>query len=92
MFFRFLAIFLAEFLYPSGGVNDFLLTGIERVADRAYFYMQGLAHCGAGLERVAATASYGDFLIIWMNFCFHGSVLDLYPSGRLRNGKAHIIL
>ncbi len=25
------AVFLTEFLYPTGGVHDFLLTGIERV-------------------------------------------------------------
>ena len=73
LLFRLLAVFLAKFLYPPRSINDFLLTGIERMSDRAYFYMQGLAHGGAGLKRVAATAGHGDFLIIWMNFCFHGS-------------------
>jgi hypothetical protein len=72
---RFFAVFQAEFLDPPGGVHDFLFAGIERVAVRAHFNVQRLAHGGTGLESVAATARHSEFLITWVNFCFHG----LYP-------------
>jgi len=72
---RFFAVFLAEFLDPSGGIHDFLFASIERVTVRAHFNVQRLAHGGTGLESIAATARHGDFLITRVNFCFHG----LYP-------------
>ena len=59
LLFRFFTIFLAKFLYTPRSINDFLFAGIERMADRTYFNMQGLAHGRTGLERVAATAGYG---------------------------------
>src|SRR6266542_6079576 len=54
---RFLArVALAEFLDATGGVDDFLLARIERVARRAHFDVQGLVDRRARHERVAATA------------------------------------
>ena len=84
-------VFLAELLNPPGSIDDFLLARIEGMTDRAYFDMQGLAHGGTGLERIAATAAYGDFLIIGVNFWFHGIILKLLLAVRW-TGKAHIIL
>jgi hypothetical protein len=80
LFFRFLAIFLAEFLNPPGGVNNLLFACIERVTERTHFNMKGFTHGGTGLECIAATARHGDFLIVWMNFWFHGLILDLIRS------------
>ena len=57
------------------------------MADRAYLNVQGLAHGRTGLERVAATAGDRDFLIVGMNVCFHGFILDLYPPGRCAERK-----
>ena len=71
LFFRLFTIFLTKFLNPSGGIDDFLLAGIEWMADRANLDMQGLAHGGTRLEYIAATAGNGNFLIIRVNICFH---------------------
>ncbi len=65
------AVLLAEFFHATGGVHDLLLAGVERVALRANFDVQGLAVGGAGLERIAATAGYGNFVVIRMNVGFH---------------------
>ena len=84
-------VFLAELLNPPSSIDDFLLARIEGMTDRAYFDMQGLPHRGTGLERIAATAAYGDFLIIRVNFWFHWIILELLLAARW-TGKAHIIL
>ena len=91
LLFRFFAIFLAKFLNTPGGVNDFLFAGIEWMADRAHFNMQGFAHGRTGLERIAATAGHGNFLIIGMNICFHGFILDLYSSGGVRETERRVL-
>lgn len=68
------AIFLTKFLHTPSGINNFLLAGVERMADRAHFDMQRPTHGGAGLEDTAATAGDSDFLVVWMNIRFHGLV------------------
>ena len=88
---RFFTIFLAKFLNTPGSINDFLFAGIERMADRTYFNMQGFAHGRTGLERIAATAGHGYFLIIGMNICFHVFILDLYPSGGVRGTERRVL-
>jgi hypothetical protein len=87
----FFTVFLAEFLNPACGIDNFLLARIEGMTDRTYFDMQGLAHGGTGLERIAATAAYGEFLIIGVNFWFHEIILELLLAA-CWTGKAHIIL
>ncbi|ODT84722.1 MAG: hypothetical protein ABS69_02295 [Nitrosomonadales bacterium SCN 54-20] len=77
MLFRFLAVFLTEFLDTPGSINDLLFTCIERVTNRANLDMQGFAHGGAGLKSTTATAGHGYFLIIWMNVWFHEMILGL---------------
>lgn len=67
----FFAVTLAEFIDLSGGVHDFLLTGIKRVAVRADFHMQILADSGAGLEGMAATADHVNFSVLWVDIRFH---------------------
>ena len=34
------AVFLTEFVDPSGGINDALFAGIKRMAGRAYFNLK----------------------------------------------------
>jgi len=66
------AVFLTELVDAAGSIHDLLCAGVERVAFRANFDVQGwLAHYGFGLEAVAATASYCQFLVIWVCICFH---------------------
>jgi hypothetical protein len=65
-------VFLVELLDAACGIHDFLCSGIERVAFRANFNVQcRLANSGLGLEGIAAAAGYGDFIILWVNVCFH---------------------
>ncbi len=64
------AIFLLEPLYSAGGIDVFLLAGIERMAHRAYL---GVDFFGgtAGLEGVTAAAVNHDLIVFWMYFFFH---------------------
>ena len=63
--------FLVEFFNAPCGVYDFLFAGIKRVANRAHFHVQIFAHCGAGLEFVAARAGDFNFRVIGVNVGFH---------------------
>jgi hypothetical protein len=72
------AVLLAELFHPTGGVDDLLLAGIERVALRTYFNVQCLATGGSGLKLVAAAAGYGDLVVIRMNVGFHSDVLKFW--------------
>src|SRR6266704_2983823 len=68
-------VFLAEFLHAARRIDDLLLARVERVAGRADFHVQILAQGRAGLERFSAAADDLDFLVIGMDFDFHGVVL-----------------
>jgi hypothetical protein len=76
------AVFLAEFLDATGGVHDFLLAGVERVAFGTHFDVQVFAARGAGFKLVAATACYGDGAVVRMNVGFHSVVLKLGAVAR----------
>ena len=65
------AVLLAEFLNATSGVQDLLLAGVERVAQRANFDVHVLAIGGARLELVAAAASDVDFFVIRVGFGLH---------------------
>ena len=66
------AVLLAEALNATSGINDTLLTGVERMASGANFDVDaGLANCGARLERIAAAANNIDFGVFRMDFGFH---------------------
>jgi hypothetical protein len=69
---RFGAVFLAELVDATCGIDNLLCACVKRVAFGTNFDMQGwLANHGLGLETVTATACHGDFLVIWVNICFH---------------------
>jgi hypothetical protein len=80
------AVFLAEFFHSAGGVNNLLLACIEWMALRAHFDIQRLAVGGTGFELVAATAGYGDFVVIRMNVGFHSQC----PCKRLSRKRAQL--
>jgi len=48
-----------------------LLSGVERVALGADFYMQVFGIGGTCLEGIAATADYLDFSVLWVDVGFH---------------------
>jgi hypothetical protein len=69
----------AELVDLAGGVDDFLLAGVEGVTAGADFDVQIFTGGGAGFERVAATASHADFCISGMDIRFHGWFLWIMP-------------
>ena len=75
LFAQLLAVFLAELLNPAGSINNLLLACVKRMTLRTYLDIQWLVHSRTRFKFIAATASHGYFLVIWMNVCFH----CLYP-------------
>jgi hypothetical protein len=70
------AEFLVELVDATGGIDDLLLAGVERMADGAHFNMEGVfAHGGLGHELVAAGASHFDVGIRRMNISFQLVIL-----------------
>jgi hypothetical protein len=67
----FLAIALVEAIDASGGVDQLLLAGKERVASGADFDVQVALFGRARLERLAASAGNCDIDVFWMNSWFH---------------------
>ncbi len=61
------AIFLAEFLDPTSGIHNLLLSRIKRVTLRAHFDAKIVVHRGAGFEAIAATTRHGHFVVLRMN-------------------------
>jgi len=71
--FEHIAIFLIEFVHTAGAIHDLLFTSVERVALRANFNVEfGFAHGRFSGEFVAARAGNIDFVVVGMNFRFHG--------------------
>lgn len=75
-------VFLAELFNTACSVDNLLLAGVKRVALGAHFNVQRLTAGGTGLEGVAATASYGNFIVVRMNVGFHSVVLNLDAVSR----------
>ena len=71
------AVFLLETLYSPGGIDVFLLAGIERMAHRADFGVDFLG-CAAGLEGVTAAAVNHYLIIFWMYIFFHNLKFSIY--------------
>ena len=77
-----LAVFLAEFVYATSGIDDFLLSGVERVAGGAHVEVEiAVAQRGTRLKRVAATARNGKVVISGMGFRFHDIQLHRHEGG-----------
>ena len=60
-----------ETVNSAGGIHDFLLTGVERVAVRANINAE-FRHSCADFKSVAARARHFGFLeVFWVNFFSH---------------------
>ena len=67
----FLSIALVEAIDASGGIDQLLFAGEERMAGRANFDVQ-IAFLGrARFEGLAASAANGNFDVFWVNSWFH---------------------
>ena len=80
---RFLAVTLIEAIDASGGIDQLLFAGKERVASRTDFYVQVTLAGRAGLEYLAARAGNGYFVVFGMNSWFHSSSLSMAAPGRI---------
>ena len=78
----FLAIALVEAIDASGGIDQLLLAGKERVASGTNFDVQVTFLGGASLERLAARAGDGDINVFWVNSWFHMITLSRRRPGR----------
>ena len=68
-----IAVFLIEFVHTAGAIHDLLFTSVERMALRANFNVEfGFAHGRFSGEFVTARAGNIDFMVVGMNFRFHG--------------------
>ena len=65
------AVTLVEAIHASGGVNQLLLAGKERVAGRTDFHVQVALFGRARLKRLAAGAGNGDLNVFGVNSWFH---------------------
>ena len=75
------SVLLAELVDAAGGVEDFLLARVERMAVSTDFHLEIVSQSRARLERIPAGAGNTDFFIFGMRIGFHGS---LYPGGFCR--------
>ncbi len=76
------AVFLLEPLYSAGGIDIFLLAGIERMAHRAYLGVDFLDGT-AGFERVTAAAMDHYLIVFWMYSFFHNLQFSRYLQSRI---------
>jgi len=77
------AVFALEAFNASGGIDQALLSGVERMAIRAHFdtdFRQG----GTRFEGVAARASNQAAAVLGMDFSFH---LPFLPLARSSEGE-----
>ena len=66
------AEFVVEFIHATGSVDDFLSTGVERMAQRANLNVEAVFfQSGFGDEFVTAGAGNVDFVVIRVDTLFH---------------------
>ncbi len=65
-----LRVLLVEPLNSTGGIEELLLAGEERMAFRADFHLQ-IARCGSRFEHIATDAGNNRPLIVGMYAFFH---------------------
>ena len=69
----FLAVPFVKAIHASGGIDQLLFSGKERMAGRTDFDVQVALFGGAGLERLAAGAGNGYLNVFRVNSWFHYS-------------------
>jgi hypothetical protein len=65
------SVLLAELVDATAGVDDLLLTGIERVTGRAHFDLEIVPERGARDELVPAAAGHSRLFVLRMDSVFH---------------------
>jgi len=81
----FLAVALVEAIDASGGIDQLLLAGKERVASGTNFNVQVTFFGGASLERLAARAGDGNINVFWVYSWFHMLTLSRRPRAAISN-------
>ena len=78
-------VLTTELIDPAAGINDLLLTRVERMARRTDLDQEVFTQRRAGVEFVTATTGHFDIAVIGMNVGFHdGSpVQRAASSGRV---------
>jgi len=71
---RSLLVTAAEFFYPSGSIDNLLLSSKEWMASRTDFDVE-LGFGGTGFKSVAASAGNNTLYICRMDFFFHFTLL-----------------
>ena len=79
----FLAVALVETIDASGGIDQLLFTGEERMASRANFDVQVALLGRAGLECLAASAGNSYIDVFWVNSWFHLVTFYRRHTGRI---------
>src|SRR5579871_3816648 len=77
---------LLELVHATGGIHEFLLTGVKRMAHVA----NTDDNCrlgGAGLDHVATSATDLRVHILRMNVCFHKRPKNLTQARRITSAK-----
>ena len=65
------AVLFLELFDPPCGIDEFLFTGVERVAGGANIHADVLAKRRAGSKCVPAGAGYGNVFVFGMYLCLH---------------------
>jgi hypothetical protein len=72
----------AEFVDSAGGIHNFLLASIKRMASGADVQADGIGfQRRTGLERITAAARHREVLVGGMYVCFHGRVPGAKSKG-----------
>ena len=77
---------LLEFIHAAGGIDKFLLAGVERVTGVADTY-DNHRFRGAGFDDVAACATDLRIHVLRMYFVFHKRPDRITCAGRMTSGK-----
>lgn len=80
---------LLELVHATGGVHEFLLTGVKRMAHVANTDNDDRPG-GAGLDHVAAGATDFGIHILRMNVCFHKRPKKIASVGEITSGKMRV--
>jgi hypothetical protein len=83
---------LVETLDTASGVDNLLLAGVERVAERTDFNVKGFLHRRFGREGAATGAGHLNLVVIRMDIGFHLYSLSQATGGCGRSSKPVIIV
>ena len=71
---------LLELIDTTTGINNFLLTSVERVTSRAYVQRHGAWLSRLSVDGVTARTGRNQLCVFWMNFVLHDKPLNLHAA------------